>query len=698
MTRSTTCDITNVHMELCILYCGLFVVAMAIRTLNMHESSYVTWDEAHFGPQIGFSLARRFYFDIHPPLGKLLFALCAYVTDFDNTFPFQPGQAYPSDLNITSLRWFSACFGALCVPLTYAIGRNLQLHGFNVWLITVMVLCDHSYTTISRFVLLDPILLFFTLLSIKFWTDCQSLLDTAPFSARLPSLIRAGFSVGLACCTKWSGLLTLSTLVIFTIIRTCKQEYAIGSKYSRRCYRLSVSMCALVLLPCLTYIGIFSIHFCLLNRSGPGDGYMSAQFQSLLHGSHVGKSGPKFVRSDQSVTLKNFGYSGGLLWSSARKYPSSRKNYQITCTSTKLSTSQLWVFMPQKTISDPSRTGTDEIQQGMKVRIMSSDKKFYLTAQSQAAPLTKKHKMTAGILSADLFTGEETWIIEDYASCSKAISEPIKLISTTFRLRNLLHDCYLAAGFETLPAWGMSQVETTCVPADMALQRDTLWLVEEQFDTSIVAHANSVPVGIHHPALSFLRNMADIHVAMWKVHRRFSRSPDKYGKLASQPWHWPLMQTAMRMTSWSSNRTRYILLGNPFVYFTSTLSVFVAPILSMVRLGQPKGRRSSPYHAKSGYSFSLAGWAIHFLPYMLMDRPLYSHHYLPALFFAILTTGCVAEQVLYGLPRFLRSVTYMLLYVVLFWNFWYFRAFSLGMKGSHSDWQHLQWFSSWQIR
>jgi dolichyl-phosphate-mannose-protein mannosyltransferase len=648
-----------------------------------------------FGPQIGFSLARRFYFDVHPPLGKMLFALCAHVTDFDVTFAFQPGQVYPSNLDIASLRWFSACFGALCIPLTLAIGRNLQLKSFNSWLISIMILCDHSYATISRFVLLDPILLFFTLLSIKFWTDCQPFLDTVPFSARLPCLMRTGVSLGLACCTKWSGLFTLALLTIFTITQTCKQEYANCTKYPQRCYRLLASVFALVLLPCLTYIGIFSIHFCLLNRSGPGDGYMSAHFQSSLYGSHVGKSGSMLVRYGESVTLKNFGYSGGLLCGSSKKYPSCRKNYQISCTSIEANNSHLWVFKPQKTTNDPSKTGVDELRQelrhGMEIRIMSPTHKLYLTAQSQAAPLTEKHKMIAGALNADASTGEEVWIIEICASCSEVISEPIRLMSTRFRLRNSLHDCYLAAGYETLPAWGMSQIETTCVPANMTLQKNTIWLVEELFDTPTVARSNSLPAVIPHPAPPFLRNMADIHVAMWRVHKGFSRSPDKYGKLVSKPWQWPLMRTAMKMTSWSSNRTRYILLGNPFVYLASTLSVVVASILTLARHG------SGPRHARSAYSFSLAGWAIHFLPYMLMDRPLYSHHYLPALFFAILATGCVAEHALYHLPGFKRNVTYMLIYVVLFWHTWYFRAFSSGMEGSHINWRHLEWCSSWQI-
>jgi hypothetical protein len=36
----------NVQIAVYILYCGLFVVALMLRTLHMHESTHVTWDEA----------------------------------------------------------------------------------------------------------------------------------------------------------------------------------------------------------------------------------------------------------------------------------------------------------------------------------------------------------------------------------------------------------------------------------------------------------------------------------------------------------------------------------------------------------------------------------------------------------------------------------------------------------------------------
>jgi dolichyl-phosphate-mannose--protein O-mannosyl transferase len=65
----------------------------------------VVFDEVHFGKFVNGYITGRYFFDIHPPLGKLLIALVAYSYGYDGTQPFDHiGEAYHANVNLFALR------------------------------------------------------------------------------------------------------------------------------------------------------------------------------------------------------------------------------------------------------------------------------------------------------------------------------------------------------------------------------------------------------------------------------------------------------------------------------------------------------------------------------------------------------------------------------------------------------------------
>lgn len=120
------------------------------------------WDEAHFGKFGSYYLKREFYTDVHPPLGKMLVGLAGYINGYNGTFEFTSASPYPEWVNFVGMRIFLATFGALAVPLGFLTAVALNLSPPACCLVAAMMLFENGFIGISRLILLDSMLLFFT--------------------------------------------------------------------------------------------------------------------------------------------------------------------------------------------------------------------------------------------------------------------------------------------------------------------------------------------------------------------------------------------------------------------------------------------------------------------------------------------------------------------------------------------------------
>ena len=178
--------------------------------------------------------------------------------------------------------------------------------------------------------------------------------------------------------------------------------------------------------------------------------------------------------------------------------------------------------------------------------------------------------------------------------------------------------------------------------------------------------------------------------------------PDKQDDLASAPWQWPLLNVGLRMCGWDDHIVKYFLLGNPLVYWGSTVSLgifFLLVAYNLIRWQRGYDELSQGEIDQIHYAgiYPVIGWFLHYLPFIAMARVTYVHHYYPALYFAILCAGFCVDWTTRKLHTVVQMGIYLPLYVGVIGLFWIFKDICFGMEGNHSQWAHLKWFDSWKM-
>lgn len=108
------------------------------------HAGLVIWDEAHFGKFGSHYLKREFYFDVHPPLGKMIVGLVGLLAGYDGNFEFKSGEQYGDAVPYVAMRVMIATFGVLMVPLGWYTSVELGMSLWATHLITLMILCGQS--------------------------------------------------------------------------------------------------------------------------------------------------------------------------------------------------------------------------------------------------------------------------------------------------------------------------------------------------------------------------------------------------------------------------------------------------------------------------------------------------------------------------------------------------------------------------
>jgi len=137
-----------------------------VRLWKFHYPPNVVFDEIHFGNFTNFYLKHEYFFDIHPPLAKFLFAIFASLSEYDASIPFSKifGKEYPSE-NYVPLRITPVMFSSLTPLCIYTAVRFVPFSRIAAFTSAMLFCFDTSAICEGRFILTDGTLHFFVALS-----------------------------------------------------------------------------------------------------------------------------------------------------------------------------------------------------------------------------------------------------------------------------------------------------------------------------------------------------------------------------------------------------------------------------------------------------------------------------------------------------------------------------------------------------
>jgi dolichyl-phosphate-mannose--protein O-mannosyl transferase len=245
---------------------GLTALSLLTHFWNLFSPVAVVFDEAYYEKFAGAYFTHVFYFDVHPPLGNLMYAALARLLHVPPAILTAPDPA-------PVLRMLPATFGALTVPLVYVILMHLAVGRRIATLGAAAVLLDNALLAASRFILLDTFLIGFGLAAIA----CYLASRDRPPRSRVAFLAASAFLAGCGLSIKWTGASALAVILTAWFVACIRSRVGVR--------RFITEGLVLTAIPVIVYCTAFAIHFSLLTHVGAGKSFISARFQAQLVGS-----------------------------------------------------------------------------------------------------------------------------------------------------------------------------------------------------------------------------------------------------------------------------------------------------------------------------------------------------------------------------------------------------------------------------
>eukprot|EP00299_Pterocystis_sp_00344_P010136 c4460_g1_i1.p1 GENE.c4460_g1_i1~~c4460_g1_i1.p1 ORF type:complete len:590 (-),score=89.61 c4460_g1_i1:55-1788(-) len=302
---------TFTHDAVCLVV--LTAWGLYLRCFNLSTPKYLIFDEVHFGKFMNGHITGEFYFDIHPPVVKLVMAwFVQYFTPwYKGEQPFRDiGEEYLPDSPVKAMRFIPAFASTLIIPTTYITCRELGITWWGSLVCASMCLFDNLHVTEGRVLTTDTCLVFFLAASLLFYVRSQK---NPKFSNEwYLNLTMTGIFLGITMSTKWIALNIFGVVGVFTAI----DVLFFGNLFKRTVsekdlYDFVIRLLLLLGIPVIIYV----FNFYMWVRTTPkwgefGPYHMPLAFQARLEGSKVQSNEPEMSFYDIFIHMNTAMFTG----------------------------------------------------------------------------------------------------------------------------------------------------------------------------------------------------------------------------------------------------------------------------------------------------------------------------------------------------------------------------------------------------
>ncbi|KAI1260992.1 glycosyltransferase family 39 protein [Xylariaceae sp. FL1019] len=645
---------SNTEANYRIAFAIITALAFVSRFWGISHPNEVVFDEVHFGKFASYYLEKTYFFDVHPPFGKLLFALMGWLVGYDGHFHFENiGDSYIANkVPYVAFRAMPAILGSLTVSVTYLI---MWESGYSLPACVVaaaLVLLDNAHIGQTRLILLDATLVLTMACSLLCYIKFYKLRHD-PFSRKWWKwLILTGFALSCDISTKYVGLfafVTIGSAVVIDLWDLLDVKRPGGAlNLQQFTHHFIARVIGLIVLPFLFYLFWFQVHFAILTRSGPGDDFMTPEFQETLS-DNVMTANAMTIDYYDTITIRHK-ETKTYLHSHEGKYPLRYDDGRVSSQGQQVTgypyndTNNYWQILP---VEDDHVMG-HHVKNHDLVRLRHIVTDSVLLSHDVASPYYPTNQEFTTVSLADAYGGRAADTLFEVRIEQGKQNQEFKSVSSHFKFIHNPSKVAMWTHTKPLPEWGHKQQEIN--GNKQITPSSNVWIVDEV--PSVLADSpRRVKEERKVKSLPFLRKWFELQRSMfWHNNQLTSSHP-----YASQPFQWPFLLRGVSFWTQNDTRQQIYFLGNPIGWWiASSLIAVYAGIIGADQVSLRRGidaldhRTRSRLYNSTGFFF--LAWATHYFPFYVMGRQLFLHHYLPAHLASCLIVGALLEFVFNAEP------------------------------------------------